>query len=43
MENGTFYSHLEYIAAIWYVLWPFGNFDNFSPFWYIVARKIWQP
>jgi hypothetical protein len=26
--------------AIWYILWSFGNF---SPFWYFVPRKIWQP
>jgi hypothetical protein len=25
MENvGTFYDHLEYLTAIWHVLWPFG-------------------
>jgi hypothetical protein len=22
---GIFYGHLEYISAIWYILWPFGN------------------
>jgi hypothetical protein len=22
---GIFFGHLEYITAIWYVLWPFGN------------------
>jgi hypothetical protein len=27
MENvGIFYAHLEYITAIWYILWSFGNF-----------------
>jgi hypothetical protein len=27
MENvGMFYDRLEYITAIWYILWPFGNF-----------------
>jgi hypothetical protein len=26
--------------GIWYVL---SAFDIFSPFWYIVSRKIWQP
>jgi hypothetical protein len=26
--------------AIWYIPWLFGSF---SPFWYFVARKIWQP
>jgi ABC-type Fe3+ transport system permease subunit len=38
---------LEYFMAIWYILWPFGNFVIIwyivSPFWYIVTRKIWQP
>jgi hypothetical protein len=23
---GIFYGHLKYITAIWYILWPFGNF-----------------
>jgi hypothetical protein len=27
--------------AIWYISWLFGIF--FTPFWYIEARKIWQP
>jgi hypothetical protein len=22
---GIFYGYLEYIMAIWYILWPFGN------------------
>jgi hypothetical protein len=22
---GVFYGHLEYITAIWYILWPFSN------------------
>jgi hypothetical protein len=27
MKNvGTFYAHFEYITAIWYTLWSFGNF-----------------
>jgi hypothetical protein len=47
MENvGIFCANLEYIAAIWYILWSFGNFVAilyFFPFWYIVSRKIWQP
>jgi hypothetical protein len=29
------------------ILWPYGNLVGvwfiFSPFWYIVSRKIWQP
>jgi hypothetical protein len=25
-ENvGTFFAHKEYITAVWYILWPFGN------------------
>jgi hypothetical protein len=24
-DVGVFYSHWEYISAIWYILWPFGN------------------
>jgi hypothetical protein len=48
MENaGIFYPPLEYITAVWYILWSFGTFVviwyNFSPLWYIVSRKIWQP
>jgi hypothetical protein len=35
-----FYEHLVYSVAIWYILWQFGIF---SPCWYIVPRKIWQP
>jgi hypothetical protein len=23
---GTFFGHFEYITAIWYILWAFGNF-----------------
>jgi hypothetical protein len=37
------YDHL----VNWYSLWPFGIFLSylvyFSPFWYVEARKIWQP
>jgi hypothetical protein len=33
--------------SIWYTLWPFGMFYGylvyFSPFWYVVPKKIWQP
>jgi hypothetical protein len=33
MENvGTFYAHLEYIMAIWYISGPFGNL---VVIWYI--------
>jgi hypothetical protein len=47
VENvGKFCGHLEYITAIWYILWPFGNVVLI---WYIfpvlvfVSRQIWQP
>jgi hypothetical protein len=36
---GLFYGHLVYFTAIWYILLLFGIF---SPFWYVVPRKIWQ-
>jgi hypothetical protein len=29
---GIFYDHLEYITAIWYILWPF---DNLASAWHI--------
>jgi hypothetical protein len=35
-----FCGHLVYFVAIWYILWPF---DIFFLFWYVAARKIWQP
>jgi hypothetical protein len=31
-KNGMFYEHFEYITAIWYFLWPFGNLVEI---WYI--------
>jgi hypothetical protein len=39
---------LENIVAMWCILWPFVKlvaiwYTYFSPFWYIVPRKIWQP
>jgi hypothetical protein len=45
---------LEYFMTIWSILRPFGNISwpfgifcghlvYFSPFWYFVPRKIWQP
>jgi hypothetical protein len=35
-ENvGTFYAHLENIAAIWYILRPFGNL---VVIWYVFPR-----
>jgi hypothetical protein len=37
---GVVYGLLEYLTAIWYILWPFGNsvanLVYFSQFWYIV-------
>jgi hypothetical protein len=32
---GIFFGHLEYITAIWYILWPFGNL---VAIWFIVPR-----
>jgi hypothetical protein len=32
--------YLEYFITIWYFC---GHYIHFSPFWYIVTRKIWQP
>jgi hypothetical protein len=47
LENaGSFYGHLEYIMTNWYIIWQFVNLVflvYFSPFCYIVSRKIWQP
>jgi hypothetical protein len=48
MEDvGLFYLHLVHVSAILYILWPLGivcgNLVCFSQFWYIAARKIWQP
>jgi hypothetical protein len=38
---GIFYSHLENITDIWYILWPFcwssGNLVYFLLFWYIIS------
>jgi hypothetical protein len=46
MENVCqYYGHLVYFIAIWYILWQFGKFwlfGIFSPFWYVVQRKIRQ-
>jgi hypothetical protein len=39
-DVGIYYGHLAYVTAICYVLWSFGAF---TPFWYVVPRKIWQP
>jgi hypothetical protein len=35
-----FYSHLLCFMPKWYTFWLFGIF---FPFWYVAARKIWQP
>jgi hypothetical protein len=36
MENvGMLWGNLEYITAIWYILWPFGNL---VVIWYISPR-----
>jgi hypothetical protein len=47
MENvGIFHVHLVYFTVIGNILRPFGLFCGhllyFSPFWYVVPRKIWQ-
>jgi hypothetical protein len=38
-----FYVRFVYFTAKWYILWSFGTFGIFFPFWYVVPRKIWQP
>jgi hypothetical protein len=48
MQNVViFYDHLEYFAAIWYSLWPFGivcgHSEYLFTFWYVWTKKIWQP
>jgi hypothetical protein len=48
MEDvGIFYVHLVHVMVFCYILWTFGivcgNVEYFSPFWYFVPRKIWQP
>jgi hypothetical protein len=48
MEDvGIFYGHLVAFTVFHYILWTFGivrdNLAYFSPFWYFVPRKIWQP
>jgi hypothetical protein len=46
-DVGMFYVYLVYFTAICHILWPFGLFSGYSvyfvQFWYVVARKIWQP
>jgi hypothetical protein len=48
MENlGVSFDRLVYFTAMGNILGPFGIFCvhlvYFSPFWYFVPRKIWQP
>jgi hypothetical protein len=49
MENVGIHTllHFEYVTAIWFILWPLDIFSSvfwyFSPFWYVVLRRIWQP
>jgi hypothetical protein len=48
MEDvGVFYGHLVHFMVFCYIVWTFGivrgNLVYFSPFWYFVPRKIWQP
>jgi hypothetical protein len=46
-DAGTFYDNLVYFTQILYIFWPFGivygHYVYFSPVWYVVLRKIWQP
>jgi hypothetical protein len=46
-DLGIFYVHLACFTAICHIFLTFGIFPGylvyFSPSWYIVARKIWQP
>jgi hypothetical protein len=48
-DVGIFYVHLIFVPILWpfvifmdisYISWIFGIV---FPFWYVVARKIWQP
>jgi hypothetical protein len=48
MEDvGIFYGDFVHFTVFCYILWTFGivrgNLVYFSPFWYFVPRKIWQP
>jgi hypothetical protein len=42
-----FNGHFVHFTTFCYILWTFGvvrgNLVYFSPFWYFVPRKIWQP
>jgi hypothetical protein len=37
MDTWSFYNHLVYSLAIWYMLWQFGIF---FPLWYVSPRKF---
>jgi hypothetical protein len=48
MEDvGIFYGHLVHFTAFCYIFWTFvivrDSFVCFFPFWYFVAKIIWQP
>jgi hypothetical protein len=47
MEDvGMFNVHLVHFTAMSHILLIFGIFHGylvFSPFWYVIARKMWQP
>jgi hypothetical protein len=44
---GIFYEHVVHFTDFCCILWTVGivrgNLVYFSPFWYFVPRKIWQP
>jgi hypothetical protein len=44
---GIFYGRLEYITAIWYILWPFGNlvaiWDSFPRFGILCQEQSGNP
>jgi hypothetical protein len=40
---GLFCGNSVYFVAIWYTYVRYGYLVIFSPFWYFVPRKIWQP
>jgi hypothetical protein len=46
-DDGIFYRHLVHFTVFYSSLWTVGtvrcNLVYFSPFWYFVPRKIWQP
>jgi hypothetical protein len=43
----VYFEAIWYFCVIGYILWSFGIFwshlVHFSPFWYLVSRKLWQP